>query len=606
MLVDDDDVDRLHVRRVLKAAGLSVELLDASDAEAGLALLRSQAPDCVLLDYHMPGKDGMWFLRQLSPQDLAICPFIVLTGDEEADLVVQVMRAGAIDYLQKSSLNGHRLEHALTSAIETHRARREARRIQAELAESEARFRNIADHAPAMFWVTDASGSCTYLSKRWYEYTGLEPEQSLGVGWLRAVDRENSDSLRAAIEDASRRHEPFSAEFRLRGQHGDYCWYIVSALPRFDDHGQFMGHVGSLVDITERKHSEDQRAHLLERERAARHELECAHRVKDEFLAVVSHELRTPLSAILGWVQLLRSGSLDAEDAGAALETIERNARTQAKLIEDILDVSRVVAGKLQLNIEWIDIGAVVAQALNTVRPSAENKGIELTARLTECPRIMGDSTRLQQVICNLLSNAVKFTPTGGSVELSLSSSDVFVEIQVRDSGQGISAEFLPHVFEPFRQAESGSARRSGGLGLGLAIVRNLVEMHGGSVSACSDGPGHGSIFMIRIPVPSPKEGRDSDDNDSPQANLPAQLSGLRVLLVDDEPDIRHLLQCLLESWQAQVLTASHAEHAWELLQKAKPDLLISDIGLPEQDGYSSFAECVPCPESRDASLPSP
>jgi PAS domain S-box-containing protein len=314
---------------------------------------------------------------------------------------------------------------------------------------------------------------------------------------------------------------------------------------------------------------------------------------KDEFLAVVSHELRTPLNAILGWVHMLRENSVPEARQGHALETIERNARAQNQLIEDLLDVSRIVSGKLRLDVSPVDLQSVVERAIETVRPAASAKNISLKATLNpDAGPVMGDADRLQQVVWNLLSNAVKFSSRSSDVHIVLCMRESNVELMVRDQGQGIEPLFLPHVFERFRQADAGAARGNGGLGLGLAIVRNLVELHGGSIRAESDGPGRGAAFTVSLPISplrSPSFVRPPALHltaVTPHLEYPSELAGLDVLIVDDEADARELLSVLLERCKVRVTTAATVEEAIALVQKNRPDIVVSDIGMPEQDGY--------------------
>ncbi|MFP2924516.1 ATP-binding protein [Pyxidicoccus sp. 3LG] len=347
----------------------------------------------------------------------------------------------------------------------------------------------------------------------------------------------------------------------------------------------------SIVD--ERVRAEGERARLLGREKAARAEAEEANRLKDEFLSTVSHELRTPLTSMLGWVQMLRLGRLSGEKRERALETIERNARAQAQLIEDLLDVSRIMTGKLRLDVAPVDVSAVVEQALESVRPAAEARGVYLRSVLDSSGSVQGDATRLQQVVWNLLSNAVKFTPRGGRVQVFVERRDAAVEVTVADTGQGIPPDFLPHVFERFRQADAGTTRKHGGLGLGLSIVRHLVEMHGGSVHVSSEGVGRGSTFLVRLPrVPPAREEeapRHVADTTAPESAYTrgTELGGLSILVVDDEEDARELLCALLEDRGASVLLASSAREGLEVLRDRRPDLLLSDIGMPGEDGYA-------------------
>ncbi|WP_017715096.1 hybrid sensor histidine kinase/response regulator [Kamptonema formosum] len=319
-----------------------------------------------------------------------------------------------------------------------------------------------------------------------------------------------------------------------------------------------------------------------------------ANRMKDEFLAILSHELRTPLSAMFGWVRLLRCSELDEATSARALEAIERNARAQTQLIEDLLDVSRIIRGKLQLNVGPVDLVSVIEAATDTVEQAAETKGIALNLRLEQTVGpIAGDADRLQQVVWNLLSNAIKFTPEGGRVDLRLERVNSAVEIHITDTGKGIGPDFLPFVFERFRQADSSSTRAYSGLGLGLAIVRHLVELHGGSISAFSAGEGQGATFTVRLPVGavsfadvSFEQVRGPVEGVSPPDSAPL-LEGLRVLVVDDEADARELAGTVLEQYGAEVTLAASAIEALEALDRQRADVMVSDIGMPEEDGYS-------------------
>jgi CheY-like chemotaxis protein/two-component sensor histidine kinase len=325
-----------------------------------------------------------------------------------------------------------------------------------------------------------------------------------------------------------------------------------------------------------------------DRLRAALAAAEEANRLKDEFLAVLSHELRTPLNAILGWARMLRAGMLSGDDVGKALETIERNAHAQAQLIEDLLDVSRIVSGKLRLEMRTVDISEVVSEAIETVRPTADARGVALTSAISPAGPVSGDAQRLQQVVWNLLSNSIKFTPRGGSVTVRVEHAGATVRIGVSDTGQGIDPEFLPHVFDRFRQgaSSSGKARRTG-LGLGLAIVRHLVEAHGGSVSASSEGPGLGTTFVVELPV---MVGALAAPNETGayahRLQTSLSLEGISVLVVDDEQDAREMLQVALRQYGAAVCVAASAEEAERLLMEQAADVLVSDIEMPELTGY--------------------
>jgi signal transduction histidine kinase/CHASE3 domain sensor protein/ActR/RegA family two-component response regulator len=340
-------------------------------------------------------------------------------------------------------------------------------------------------------------------------------------------------------------------------------------------------------------------ARLFSLAQGERQRAEEANRLKDDFLATVSHELRTPLTAMLGWMKMLRSGRLPVEKHAKALETVDRNAQAQAQLVEDLLDVSRIVSGKLRLDTQPVELVDVIQAALESVRPAADAKDIQLHLELgTAGSRVMGDPGRLQQVVWNLVSNAVKFSPGGSRVRVLLERGDGAAEVTVVDEGPGIPADFLPHLFERFTQLEGGTTRRHGGLGLGLAIVRHLVELHGGTVRAASDGPGRGATFTVRLPLAAPRPSTGETPSPRRTASFatvrpahPPSLSARNILVVDDEQDNREVLKVLLEGCGANVVTASSVPEALRALREAPPDLLVSDIGMPGEDGYSLISQ---------------
>jgi len=342
------------------------------------------------------------------------------------------------------------------------------------------------------------------------------------------------------------------------------------------------------AEIAERLRAEAEREALLAREKVLRAEAEELSRLKDEFLATMSHELRTPLNAIFGWITLLRTRRLDEATQERALETIERNARAQKRLIEDLLDVSRIVTGKVALELVTVDPRRVVEAALETMHPAAQTKGLKIVPLLdTGAGTVRGDFARLQQVVCNLLSNAIKFTDAGGHIEVCLARRNGEVEISVADSGQGIKPEFLPLVFDRFRQEDGSISRRHGGLGLGLAIVRHLVELHAGSVDAQSAGEGAGAKFIVRLPVRETNLLPRMPEIPADAIVTPAMLLGLRLLVVDDDPGARELISGMLEGFGAQVSVAEGGHAALKLLFAERPDVLIADLGMPEMDGYA-------------------
>jgi len=339
----------------------------------------------------------------------------------------------------------------------------------------------------------------------------------------------------------------------------------------------------------------EEREHLLGAERAARAEAERVSLMKDEFLATLSHELRTPLNAILGWAQILRSRNRENHDLQEGLEVIERNTRVQAQLIEDLLDMSRIISGKVRLDVQPVDLPDVVKAAVASVRHAADAKNIRLQVVLDPLAGpVRGDPNRLQQCFWNLLSNAIKFTPKGGRIQVSLERVNSHLEVCVVDSGQGIKLEFLPHVFERFRQADASTTRHHGGLGLGLSIVKHLVELHGGSIGVKSAGEGQGATFCIELPLmvvlaPEPTISREHPrgiTSVTSAADLPS-LEGITVLAVDDEPDARNLLKRVLEECGARVFVAASAAEGLAIVLRERPDMIVSDIGMPSEDGYA-------------------
>lgn len=351
--------------------------------------------------------------------------------------------------------------------------------------------------------------------------------------------------------------------------------------------------------------SEKERNRLLVLEQDARRNAEEASRAKDEFLAVVSHELRTPLNAIVGWSRMLRSGKLDEKNKEKALETINRNVGLQTRLIEDLLDISRIISGKLKLNVKQVNMVSVVESALDVVMPSAQAKGIKFTSVLdTNIGLVSGDPERLQQIVWNLLANAIKFTPKGGHIHAELRRVSSHIEVIVSDTGKGISSEFLPFIFQKFSQADTSITRKYGGLGLGLAIVRHLAEMHGGTIEAQSEGEGKGAVFILKLPIAAvildkhtnitPSHSADSN-NHLPEYT--ASFEGLKIIVVDDEPDTREMVKYVLEQCGAIIKTCNSVRDCLEVFKEWRPHLLISDIGMPDEDGYSLITKIRTLPE---------
>ncbi len=448
-----------------------------------------------------------------------------------------------------------------------------------------------------------------------HQQTGTPTEEILGYTstnwytdnfWEEHIHPEDREWAVKYCIESSLSKDNYEFEYRMLAADGRVVWiYDIVNVVRNEGKPQLLH--GFMIDITDRKLSEQEREQLLA-------EAEATNRMKDEFLGTLSHELRTPLSAILGWTQLLRKRKLDETTTARALETIDRNTKSLAQLIEDVLDVSRIIQGKLSLNLQQVELIPVLEAAIETVHPAADAKEIHIECRFAPTVGVvMGDVNRfnrLQQIIWNLLSNAVKFTPKGGRVDVNLERIDSRIQIRVSDTGAGIAADFLPHVFERFRQADSSSTRSHGGLGLGLAIVRHLVELHGGTVLAESPGIGQGATFIVNLPMravyvekTTTALGKSTDNSEIALNNM-LSLDGVRVLVVDDELDARQLLTTVLSQYAAQVMTVASAADALVAVQQFYPDVLVSDIGMPEVDGYALIRQIRSLPSEQGGRIP--
>jgi signal transduction histidine kinase/ActR/RegA family two-component response regulator len=475
----------------------------------------------------------------------------------------------------------------------------------------------------ALRWMNDLSAQGIFMTDaeltiRWWNHwlearSNRTSAEMIGRNLLdlypdlveRGLDKYYKDALEGQIKLLSHRLHHYLLPMAPQGDETTFKMMQQSArIAPLVEGDRVIGTITVIDDVTERISRENQLMRLLSREQAARKEAEMANRAKDQFLATVSHELRTPLNAISGWVQLLIKKDVDQQFLAHGLEVVDRNVRMQTKIIEDILDVSRIITGKLSLSVTQVNLVSVIEAALDAVRLAADAKGIRLEWALDpDSGPVSGDPARLQQVVWNLISNAIKFTPRGGVVNVRLARVESQVEIMVSDTGKGISSDFLPFVFERFRQADTSSTRHHGGLGLGLAIVRHLVEMHGGTVSAASEGEGRGATFILRLPIkavlriedtaPQGNSHRSSNDTEpvfTGRSNLSddkAKLAELRVLIVDDEADARELLEVILLQFGAEVKGATSVQQALEILECWKPDAIVSDVGMPIEDGYS-------------------
>jgi PAS domain S-box-containing protein len=471
-------------------------------------------------------------------------------------------------------LLSHRLNHARADLV----------RFCRELRDSHEQSRAIADSMPQLVWSTRPDGHVEYFNERWYEYTGMPRALDRETDWTRPVNDE--DRLRVA--DAWRRSiamgEPFDLEFRVtRASDGASRWFLGRALPIRNARGEIVRWFGTCTDIDERSRLAEAHEGRLAAERAARAEVEAAMRQRDEFVATLAHELRTPLNAILGWTQMLRR-STDPDRLARGLEVIERNTRAEAKIISDLLDVGCITSGRLRMARAPVPLLAPFRAALSVVRPAAEAKRVRIDAAADPDAVVMGDATRLQQIVWNLLSNAVKFTAAGGRIELTARCVADSLELSVNDSGQGIDPAFLPFVFDRYRQADGSPTRNHGGLGLGLSLAKYLVELHGGTIEARSEGVGRGATFIVRLPAAARDEGAAA-------ACERVSLAGARVLVVEDQPDGLAFVSRILLDRGGRVSMVSSAAEALERFDRDPPDLIVSDIDMPGMSGFELLTE---------------
>jgi PAS domain S-box-containing protein len=465
----------------------------------------------------------------------------------------------------------------------------EENRIAQAIRSNEERLRLALSASHMGEWEWNVGTDVLWFSPRVNEIFGLDPNKPLTfTEFTEIVVEQDREMIQREVAHSVQNGTEYMLEYRVTWPSGDIRWIAAQGLTVFDAAGKAERMIGVVQDVTERKLDEQA---LIEAKESA----EAANRMKDQFLATLSHELRTPLNAILGWTQLLDAsaamGDVRQDELLEGLEVIERNARVQAQLIEDLLDISRIISGKMRLEIEPVDIKHIIEAACGTIEQAAEAKDITVRINVPDgLAPINGDPSRLQQIIWNLLSNAVKFTPKGGEVAVEVASSEASYDIIITDSGEGIEPEFLPYVFDRFRQADGTSTRKKGGLGLGLSIVRQLVEMHGGSAAVDSMGKGHGTTFIISLPLRSNPESPVQPHDPKPsqyyvdRTKGKYSFDGKKILVVDDEPDARELVKRLLTSAKAHVTLASSADEAERLIDHH--DIIISDISMPERDGY--------------------
>jgi PAS domain S-box-containing protein len=495
--------------------------------------------------------------------------------------------------LRRRRVAEFRLQDALASVEQQVADRTRAlSKAMAELKLSEQQFRLITDLSPVHLFRAGPDGEAIFLSPGFMSMTGLSREKALGFGWVEAVHPQDRSRLMEGWQEALRNQEIFQAEFRFRTVKDEYRWYRARVVPDRDDAGHIVGWVGAAVDLHELHLALDERALALDKAESARRVAEEASHLKDEFLSTASHELRTPLNAIVGWVHVLQTGrAADQDQRRHAVDAIERNARIQTRLIEDLLDVSRMIQGRVSLTVSPTDLRSIVDAAVDTLRPAAAAKEIAVdVAGPDGVLPVIGDEHRLQQIVWNLLSNAVKYTPRGGRITVTAASEGSRAVVRVGDTGEGIAAEFLPHVFEPFRQGASRTMRS--GLGLGLAIVRRLVELHGGRIKAESEGHGRGSQFVVSLPL-----ARGLAAEVATAARPEPNFDHLHVLVAEDDPDSAAAVTAILRLHGCETQTAGTASECLRITGEWPTDVLICDVGLPDDDGYGLLRRLRGLPE---------
>ena len=577
LIIDDNPSDRTLALRELKKLFSQLQYEEIIDESSFATALERDDFNIVVTDYQLRWTTGIDILNRIKKHQPE-CPVIMFTGTGSEEIAVSAMKAGLDDYVIKSPRHYIRLAAAVRSAWQ----RYEQKKALQEFKQTYYRF---FERIPLGLYRLNAEGEI------------IEANSTLAkmLGYRQPLDVQGKSIFQYHLQpetyllwqqQLSQNDAVLEFEGQIKALDRESIWVRHHAIAIKDAKDNLIGYEGAIADITANKQAELEKIELLNRERKAREEAETVNRIKDEFLATLSHELRTPLNAIIGWVQLLRSGMMGKAQITRGIDVIDRNAKTQNKLIDDLLDVSRIVRGTMTLRLKPTNLIQILMTSLDTVRPSAIAKNIEIVTQInSDTIKVNADAERLQQIFWNILINAIKFTPAGGMITIDLATIDNSVAIKVIDTGQGIAADVLPYVFDRFRQAETKSSTRThGGLGLGLAIVRHLVEIHGGRVMVDSAGINQGATFTVELPILT-------DANYEKQlsfgfSSLPT-LENITLLVVEDEADTREMLTLLLEQCHATVITADSVKQALIQYQQCQPDILISDISMPIEDGYT-------------------
>ena len=588
--VDDNEPALYAKSRILRRAGFDV--LEAKDGATALRLVAEKMPQLVLLDVKLPDMSGLDVCRRIktNPATRRI-PVLHISATHVSEKDQQVgMESGADIYLVEP-LGPEELITVVRTLLRL-------RQTEVGLAASEERLRLATESAGFATWDVDLRTGKAVWSPTMYRMLGYPVATGCAylTGWTDRVHPDDVAATMAAFEAAQQSDSQFQHEHRiLRANDGEERWLAPTGLFHPDETGRRTRFIGVMRDVTERKAADAERNELLARESAARRAAEEAVGLKDQFLATLSHELRTPMSAVLGWLHLLRSGKLKPEQSAQALETIERNARLQNQLINDLLDVSRIMTGQLRVERDRVYPSMIVEAAIDTVRLDAAARQITIQLALpASAPIVWADPLRLQQVFTNLLVNALKFSPNGSQIEVTLRAEGDVVEVEVVDHGEGLAPEMLPLIFERFRQVDGSITRKHGGMGLGLAIARHIMQLHGGAVTAASEGLGQGATFTVTLPALADRASAAAasmqGDTDEP-ASLESALAGIHVLAVDDDRNALGMLASMLEVGGAKVSVAPSAEAALDCYAAHRDiDVLLSDIGMPGRDGYDLIA----------------
>lgn len=579
LIVDDNQQDRALALREIEKLFPQFQYWEIIDEADFSEALRQPKFNLVVTDYRLRWTTGLDILYRIK-QQMPDCPVIMFTGTGSEEIAVQAMKAGLDDYVIKSPKHYIRLAAAVWSSWQRSQQQQALKQVKAT-------YNRFFKRMPLGLYRLNPQGLIVEANPTLVNILGYSSPQDLCGQNLRDFHLQ-SDIYSQWQQQLSLTTEREEFEAQIKNRTGKIFWIQHHAIAVKNQTGEVIGYEGALADITATKQGELERIELLNRERKAKEEAEHLNRIKDEFLATLSHELRTPLNAIIGWLQLLCNGRLNQSQADKALDVIYRNAKAQNQLIEDLLDVSRIIRGTMKLQFQPGNLVEVLKASIDTVRPTAEVKKIHIQTKLeSQTIQVNMDTERLQQVFWNLEINAIKFTPVGGAITIEVMTTDIVAKVKISDTGQGIAPEVLPFVFDRFRQAETKSSTRTqGGLGLGLAIARHLVEIHGGNITAHSEGLGQGATFTVELPLFMADSSDRSTFSTTETTDILPSLEGLTLLVVEDEVDAREMTVLILEQCGAKAIAADSVKQGLFKYQQHQPDAIISDISMPLEDGY--------------------